>query len=100
MLLTSCRKVELLTSLFSYFPKPCKINKLQTKKDSIPIAVRSGPAISPHPPQPPAATFKRLNRTRAEHRASVRSFVRTHVRLSTSVYRDLTTERRNRGTCW
>jgi len=44
-------------SLFSDFPKPCKINKLQTKKDSIPIAIRSGPAISPHPPQPPAATF-------------------------------------------
>jgi hypothetical protein len=40
-----------------YFPKPSKINRLQTKKDSIPIAVRPGPAISPHPPQPPAATF-------------------------------------------
>src|ERR1700747_2697846 len=35
-------------------------------------------------PQPPAPTHKRLNRTRAEHHASVRSFVRTHLRLSTS----------------
>ena len=40
-------------SLFSYFHKPCEINRLQTKKDSIPIAV------SPHPPQPPAATLNR-----------------------------------------
>jgi integrase len=54
--MTSLSKLSLRKSL-SDFPKPCKINRLQTKKDSIPIAVRPGPAISPHPPQPPAATF-------------------------------------------
>jgi hypothetical protein len=37
--------------------KPCKINRLRTKKDSIPIAIRSALAVSPHPPQPPAASF-------------------------------------------
>ena len=37
----------------------------QTEKDSIPIAVRPGPAISPHPPQSPAATFKSLYRRHA-----------------------------------
>src|SRR5438132_13686967 len=63
-------------SLFSDFPKSCKINRLQTKKDSIPIAIRAGPAISPHPPQPPAATFKRLYRTRAEHLAQLHAFVK------------------------
>jgi hypothetical protein len=67
MLSTSCRKVALLTALFSEFCKSCKINRLQTKKDSIPIAIRWGSAVSPHPPQPPAATFKRINQTRAEH---------------------------------
>src|SRR5438309_1584471 len=57
-----------------------QINRLQTKKDSIPIAVRSGPAISPHPPQPPAATFNRLYRTRAEHLAHLHAFVITRLR--------------------
>ena len=45
--------------------KSSKINRLQTEKDSIPIAIRSGSATSPHPPQPPAATFKSLYRKRA-----------------------------------
>jgi hypothetical protein len=45
-------------------------NKLQTKKDSIPIATRSGPAISPHPQQPPAATFKRFIERAPELRAN------------------------------
>jgi hypothetical protein len=82
MLLTSCGKVELLTAIFAFFdfPKPSKINSLQTKKDSIPIAVRSGPAISPHPPQPPAASFKRLYRTREEHFAGLLAFVKTRLR--------------------
>jgi GNAT superfamily N-acetyltransferase len=39
------------------------------KSNTVPIAVRSAAATSPHPPQPPAPTFKRINRTRAEHRA-------------------------------
>jgi hypothetical protein len=52
----------------------------ETQKDSIPIAVRPGPAISPHPPQPPAATFKRRYRTRAEHLAHLQAFVKTRLR--------------------
>ncbi|HMD06598.1 MAG TPA: hypothetical protein VKH63_03635, partial [Candidatus Acidoferrum sp.] len=36
-----------------------------------------------------AATFKRLNRTRAEHPACLQVFAKTRVRLSTSVYQDL-----------
>ena len=36
-----------------------------------------------------AASFKRLNRTRAEHRACLHVFAKTRVRLSTSVNRDL-----------
>src|ERR1700682_819275 len=55
-------------------------NRLQTKKDSIPIAVRPGPAISPHPPQPPAATFRRLYRTREEHLARLHAVVKTRLR--------------------
>jgi len=35
------------------------------------FALSPGPAISPHPPQPPAATFKRVYRTRAEHLAQL-----------------------------
>src|SRR5271167_535566 len=46
-------------------------------------------ALSPHPPQPPAATFKRLNRTRAELRACLHVSAKTRVRLSTSVNQDL-----------
>jgi hypothetical protein len=34
---------------------------------------------------PPAATFKRINRTRAEHPAEFYVSVKTHVRLITSV---------------
>jgi transposase len=37
-------------------------------------------AISPHPPQPPAATFKRLYRTRAEHLAQLHALVKTRLR--------------------
>jgi hypothetical protein len=44
------------------------------------ITVRPGPAISPHPPQPPAATFKRVYRTRAEHPARLNSFAKTRLR--------------------
>jgi hypothetical protein len=36
-----------------------------------------------------AATFKRLNRTRAEHRACLHVFPKTRLRFSTSVNRDL-----------
>ena len=35
---------------------------------------------SPPPPQPPAATFKRLYRTRAEHLAQLHAFVKTRLR--------------------
>src|SRR5260370_24295430 len=35
------------------------------------------------------ATFKRLNRTRAEHRACLHVFPKTRLRFSTSVNRDL-----------
>jgi len=44
--------------LFTDFYKSRKITRLQTEKDSIPTPIRSGPAVSPHPPQPPAVTFK------------------------------------------
>jgi len=59
-LLARCSKVSPLTAISppSNFTKPCKINRLQTKEDLIPIAVRPAPAISLHPPQPPAATFQ------------------------------------------
>src|SRR5258708_40273774 len=43
----------------------------------------------PRPPQPRAATSKRLYRTRAELPASVHSSPRTRIRESTSVNRDL-----------
>src|SRR6476620_4571139 len=81
MLFTSCRKVALLTVIFASpdFPKPSNITRLQTKKDSIPIAVRPAPAIRPHPPQPPPATFKRLYRTREEHLARLHVFVKTRL---------------------
>jgi hypothetical protein len=36
-----------------------------------------------------AATFKQLNRTRAEHPACLHVFAKTRVRLSTSVYQDV-----------
>jgi|SRR6516164_3711464 hypothetical protein len=47
---------------------PCSLvaagfSLLLTKKDSLPIAVRSGPVVSTHPPQPQGATSKRVYRT-------------------------------------
>jgi hypothetical protein len=51
------------------FVSHAKSTDCRRKKDSIPIAIRWGSAVSPHPPQPPAATFKRINQTRAEHPA-------------------------------
>ena len=56
-------RFELRFSLSSDFSKPRKINRLQTKKDSIPIAMRTAPAISLRPPQTQAASFKRVYRT-------------------------------------
>jgi hypothetical protein len=55
------RRVKL--TVVADFSKPCKINRLQTRKDSIPTAVRPRPAISPHPPQPPAALIERAQST-------------------------------------
>jgi hypothetical protein len=46
-------------SLLLDFGNYCKVCRLQARIDSIPIA------DSPHPPQTPAASFKRLYRTRA-----------------------------------
>jgi hypothetical protein len=40
-------------SLSCFFCKSCKLNKLQTKKDSIPIAIKWGSAAGQHPPQTP-----------------------------------------------
>ena len=37
-----------------------------------------------------STAFKRLNRTRAEHRACLHVFAKTRLRFSTSVYRELT----------
>src|SRR5215469_4520813 len=54
MLSTSCRNAALLTATFAFlcFFNPRKINKLQTKQDSIPIVVKLGSAGTPHLPQP------------------------------------------------
>jgi hypothetical protein len=71
-------------SLSSHFPKSCKINRLQTKKDSILIAVRRGPVISPRRPEPPAA-LQRLYRTRAEYLVQLHAFVKTSLRYSANV---------------
>jgi hypothetical protein len=57
-------------SLSSDFSKPCRINKLQTKKDSIPIAIRSGPPsarIRRNRQRPPSNSF--IERA-PEHRAN------------------------------
>jgi hypothetical protein len=55
------------------------------------------PASNPHPPQPPAPTLKRINRTRAEHRAEFQPFAKTRVRLVTSVTQDLRVRVLSRG---
>jgi hypothetical protein len=44
-----------------------KFSGLYFLGDSIPIAVKPRPAISPHPPQPPAATFKLLTSSFCEN---------------------------------
>jgi hypothetical protein len=92
MLLTSCRKKVLLRFSFSSgFRKPSKINRLQTKNDSIPIAVRSGAATSLHPPQrqrPPSnGLIERAQSTVPNFDRSAK----THIRLITSVYHDWAT---------
>jgi hypothetical protein len=88
LLLTLCRKVRFCLRFLvsSGFTKPRKINRLPTIKDSIPIAVRPGLATSPHLPQPPAATFKRLIK-RARNILPNSRFGETRVRLITSVTR-------------
>src|SRR6267154_300953 len=60
------------------------------EKDSIPIAVRPGPAISPHPPQSPAATFKSLYRKHANTPCSCLLLAPPCFRYNTRTYRDLT----------
>src|SRR5208282_3796733 len=57
----------------------CKRKKIQFP------AVSSTPAISPHPPQPPTATFKRLYRTCVEQLGEHRDFVSFPLRCSSSL---------------
>ena len=71
-------------SLLRDFGNYCKVCRLQARIDSIPIA------DSPHPPQPPAATFKRLYRTRARASCS-----RLTLRRKRASDRALTFLRRN-----
>jgi hypothetical protein len=61
-------------SLSSDFPKSCKINRLQNEKGFNYHSRSTGPAINTHPPQLPAATFKRFYRTRAERLARLHAF--------------------------
>jgi hypothetical protein len=71
-------RVDSRILLSADFGNCCQVFKLQTRIDSIPIA--------PHLPQPPASSFKRLYRTREEHRAYLHCFSKTRIRYSTNVY--------------
>src|SRR5260370_15281701 len=76
-------------SVSSDFPKPSKINKLQTKKDSIPIAgisVQPLARIRRNRQRPPSnGSIERARNTAPPPHA----FVTTHLRSSTSVNQEL-----------
>jgi hypothetical protein len=64
-------------------------------KKSIPIATRSASAISPHPPQPPAAPFKSLYRKCATT-SSYSHLACTRFQYSTRTYRESPNVQRRR----